>query len=82
AHGIARPIMLGDEKQIRDFAAELDLSLEGIKIVNYRSDEEKADHMHSGKVTDALLQADSLLGHFRQIAMLAVYARDHSIGIP
>ena len=50
AHGIARPIMLGDEKQIRDFAAELDLSLEGIEIVNYRSDEEKARRHHYARV--------------------------------
>ncbi|KGN81690.1 malic enzyme [Porphyromonas cangingivalis] len=39
---LAEPIILGNPNKIKALAAELDLSLEGIEIVNHRSDEEKA----------------------------------------
>ncbi len=39
--GMAYPIMLGEEREIRLLAKELDLSLDGISIVNYRTEEEK-----------------------------------------
>ena len=40
--GICYPILLGNEERIEKLAAELDLSLEGIEIVNLRHDREAA----------------------------------------
>ena len=40
--GICYPILLGNEERIEKLAAELDLSLEGIEIVNLRHDRESA----------------------------------------
>ena len=42
AMGICHPILLGNEERIEKLAAELDLSLEGIEIVNLRHDREAA----------------------------------------
>lgn len=40
AEGICHPILLGNDERIEKLAKELDLSLEGIKIVNLRHDRE------------------------------------------
>ena len=40
AEGICHPILLGNEERIEKLAKELDLSLEGIEIVNLRHDRE------------------------------------------
>ena len=40
AMGICHPILLGNEERIEKLAAELDLNLEGIEIVNLRHDRE------------------------------------------
>ena len=40
AEGICQPILLGNDERIRKLAAELDLSLEGIELVNLRHDDE------------------------------------------
>jgi malate dehydrogenase (oxaloacetate-decarboxylating)(NADP+) len=40
AEGICQPILLGNDERIRKLAAELDLSLEGIELVNLRHDNE------------------------------------------
>ncbi len=40
AEGICKPILLGNEERIAKLAKELDLSLEGIEIVNLRHDRE------------------------------------------
>ncbi|MDR3118573.1 MAG: NADP-dependent malic enzyme [Mediterranea sp.] len=40
AEGICRPILLGNDERIEKLAKELDLSLEGIEIVNLRHDRE------------------------------------------
>ena len=40
SQGICHPILLGNEDTLRKLAAELDLNLEGIEIINMRSDEE------------------------------------------
>lgn len=40
ADGICNPILLGNEERIAKLAAELDLNLEGIEIVNHRHDRE------------------------------------------
>ena len=40
AEGICHPIILGNEERIEKLAKELDLSLEGIEIVNLRHDRE------------------------------------------
>lgn len=39
---LAEPIVLGNPNKIKSLAQELDLSLEGIEIVNHRSDDEKS----------------------------------------
>lgn len=46
---LAEPIILGNPNKIKALAAELDLSLEGIEIVNHRSDEEKARRQEYSK---------------------------------
>jgi malate dehydrogenase (oxaloacetate-decarboxylating)(NADP+) len=43
--GIARPILLGNERRIRARAAELDLDLEGIKIVSPTDAPQHADYV-------------------------------------
>ena len=40
AEGLCKPILLGNEERIEKLAKELDLSLEGIEIVNLRHDRE------------------------------------------
>ena len=40
AEGICQPILLGNDERIRKLAAELDLSLEGIELINLRHDDE------------------------------------------
>ncbi|MDB4979414.1 MAG: allosteric NADP-dependent malic enzyme [Myxococcales bacterium] len=45
--GIARPILLGQEKRIRQRAAELDLDLEGVTIVHPAEDARQADYVKS-----------------------------------
>ncbi len=40
SEGICQPILLGNDEKIRQLAKELDLSLEGIEIVNLRNDRE------------------------------------------
>jgi malate dehydrogenase (oxaloacetate-decarboxylating)(NADP+) len=45
--GIARPILLGQEKRIRQRAAELDLDLEGVTIVHPADDARHADYVKS-----------------------------------
>src|SRR5574344_792519 len=40
AEGICQPILLGNEERIEKLAKELDLSLEGVEIVNLRHDRE------------------------------------------
>lgn len=46
---LAEPIILGNPNKIKALAAELDLSIEGIEIVNHRSDEEKARRQEYSK---------------------------------
>ncbi|MFC4666373.1 NADP-dependent malic enzyme [Falsiporphyromonas endometrii] len=41
--GIATPVILGDRNHILDVARENDLDLEGVEIINHRSDEFKSD---------------------------------------
>ena len=40
AEGICQPILLGNDERIRKLAAELDLSLDGIELINLRHDDE------------------------------------------
>ena len=40
SEGICQPILLGNEETLQKLAAEIDLNLEGIEIINMRSDEE------------------------------------------
>ncbi|MDY6122046.1 MAG: NADP-dependent malic enzyme [Porphyromonas sp.] len=39
--GLAQPMILGEPKQIKNLAKELEISVSGLEIVNYRSDEEQ-----------------------------------------
>lgn len=42
AQGLTHPILLGDTEHIHRMAAEMELSLEGMEIISYRSDSESA----------------------------------------
>ena len=46
---LAEPVILGNPNKIKALADELDLSLEGIEIVNHRSDDEKARRQEYSK---------------------------------
>ncbi len=50
ALGICHPILLGNDERIEKLAAELDLSLEGIEIVNLRHDREAARRERYAKI--------------------------------
>jgi len=50
AEGICHPILLGNEEMIAKTAKELDMSLEGIEIVNLRHDRERARREHYAQV--------------------------------
>ena len=50
AMGICYPILLGNEERIEKLAAELDLNLEGIEIVNLRHDREAARRERYAKI--------------------------------
>lgn len=43
AEGLCQPILLGNDERIAKLAAELELSLEGIEVVNLRHDRESAN---------------------------------------
>ncbi len=42
AEGICQPILLGNDERIKKLAKELDLSLDGVEIVNLRHDRERS----------------------------------------
>ncbi|MBQ5663955.1 MAG: NADP-dependent malic enzyme [Bacteroidaceae bacterium] len=48
--GICSPILLGNDERIEKLAAELDLSLEGIEVVNLRHDRESARREKYAKI--------------------------------
>ncbi len=48
--GICNPILLGNDERIEKLAAELDLSLEGIEVVNLRHDRESARREKYAKI--------------------------------
>ncbi len=48
--GIANPIILGEPAQINSLAKEYELSLEGLEIINFRSEEEKTRRHHFAQV--------------------------------
>ena len=50
AEGICHPILLGNEERIEKLAKELDLSLEGIEIVNLRHDRESERHERYARI--------------------------------
>ena len=50
AEGICHPILLGNDEMIAKKAAELDLSLEGIEIINLRHDREAGRRERSARI--------------------------------
>ena len=50
AEGICHPILLGNEEKIANVAAENQISLEGIKIVNLRHDREEERRLRYAKI--------------------------------
>ncbi len=50
AEGICKPILLGNEEMISKMAKEMELSLDGIEIVNLRHDRERARREEFAKV--------------------------------
>ncbi|MDO4695229.1 NADP-dependent malic enzyme [Porphyromonas sp.] len=47
---LADPIILGNPNKIKTIATELDLSLEGVEIINHRSDDEKTRRQEYSKL--------------------------------
>lgn len=56
--GICKPILLGNDERIKKLAKELDLSLDGIEIINLRHDDE-----HMRRERYAKILADKLRRH-------------------
>lgn len=58
AEGICYPILLGNEERINKMAGELDLSLEGIEVINLRNDKEAERRERYAKILTEKLQRD------------------------
>ena len=50
SEGICHPIILGNEERIEKLAKELDLSLDGIEIINLRHDREAERREHTSSL--------------------------------
>ena len=73
--GICRPILLGNDIQIRQIATEMDLNLEGIEILNLR-DEAKAAPMRM-RYAEVLAKRKQRAGYTLQEAIDKMYERNY-----
>ena len=73
--GICKPILLGNDVQIRQIAAEMDLSLDGIEILNLR-DEAKAAPMRM-RYAEVLAKRKQRAGYTVQEAIDKMYERNY-----
>ncbi len=74
AEGICRPILLGNDQQIRNMAKEMDLSLEGIEILNLRNEEQNAKRRHYAEILAKKKQRE---GYTLQEAIDKMYERNY-----
>ena len=58
AEGICQPILLGNDERIEKLAKELDLSLEGIEVINLRHDREAERREHFARILTQKRQRD------------------------
>ena len=74
AEGICRPILLGNDEQIRRMAKEMDLSLEGVEILNLRNDSQNERRLHYAEVLARKMQRK---GYTLQEAIDKMYERNY-----
>ncbi|MDD7318267.1 MAG: NADP-dependent malic enzyme [Prevotella sp.] len=58
SEGLCYPILLGNKERIRKLAEELDLSLEGVEVINLRDDKEAERRERYAKILTEKLQRD------------------------
>ena len=72
--GICHPILLGNDVQIRRMAQEMDLSLEGIEVLNLRNEEHNETRR---KYAEILAQKKQREGYTLQEAIDKMYERNY-----
>lgn len=74
AEGICHPILLGNDQQIRQMAKEMDLSLEGVEVLNLRNEEHSATRRRYAEI---LAQKKQREGYTLQEAIDKMYERNY-----
>ena len=74
AEGICQPILLGNDQQIRQMAKEMDLSLEGVEVLNLRNEEHTATRQRYAKILAHKKQRE---GYTLQEAIDKMYERNY-----
>ena len=72
--GICHPILLGNDVQIRRMAQEMDLSLEGVEVLNLRNEEHNDTHR---KYAEILAKKKQREGYTLQEAIDKMYERNY-----
>ena len=72
--GICQPVLLGNDERIRKMAASLDLSLEGIEIVNLRHDNQAARRERYARILATKKQRE---GYTLEEALDKMYERNY-----
>ena len=72
--GICHPVLLGNDERIRKMAASLDLSLEGIEIVNLRHDNQAARRERYARILATKKQRE---GYTLEEALDKMYERNY-----
>ena len=74
AEGICKPILLGNDQKIREMAKEMDLSLDGIEVLNLRNEEHNATRHRYAEI---LAQKKQREGYTLQEAIDKMYERNY-----
>ncbi len=74
AEGICHPILLGNDAQIRNMAKEMELSLEGIEILNLRNETQNEKRRHYAEILAKKKQRE---GYTLQEAIDKMYERNY-----
>ena len=74
AEGICHPILLGNDIQIHKMAKEMDLSLDGVEIINLRNDDQTANRLRYAEI---LAQKKQREGYTLQEAIDKMYERNY-----
>lgn len=72
--GICHPILLGNDEQIRSMAKEMDLSLEGVEVLNLRNEEHSKTRRRYAEI---LAQKKQREGYTLQEAIDKMYERNY-----